>query len=382
MLSKWWFLVVDEAMKFLANSCWQFVVAASIILPKPVSVYTGESACFWINFIGSLGGIQHFAGGAPIALMRLLFIVYPNNLSIGQKTVTVILAAVNTTKTLTLTYLWAISPRRSMDLSSLCLGTSQDFHTVHFDYSSDHSLAYERTIVAFALVAYAGILVLSEMGMYGSIYSFLTQHDREMTLALSENAIRSRNKKNAIDLTCHVVACIVQLLFLILAVLAMSLASKLMIYLSLTFRVLTRCYSMSLYGLLSALHIALSPPLRRDFKEILNSIFGTVNLILRQVIRLPGQIQRPRVENQVHVPTIQAMNDQEYHHRQRQTESSSTNSQTRGSIKNPKPMADQEQAVKRQSPESDECRSAGFGEKVKMDEPHNLPGSIDYDDSN
>ena len=76
------------------------------------------------------------------------------------------------------------------------------------------------------------------------------------------------------------------------------------------------------------------------------------------------------------------MNDQEYHQRQR--ESSSTDSQTRDSIKNAKPMAEQEQAVKRQSPESDKCSSAGYGEKVKTDynEPHNLPGSIDYDDSN
>ena len=362
MLSKWIFIVVDEAIKFLANSCWQFVVAASIILPQPISAYTGESVCFWINYVGSLGGIQHFTGGAPIALMRLLFVVFPNNLSIGQKTVAVMLAAINTAKTLALTYLWAISPRRSMDLSNLCLGTPLNFHIVHFDYSSDHSLAYERTIVVFTLLAYAGVLVLSEMAMYGSIYRFLTQHDRQMRISevLSEIAIRSRNKKNAIDLTCHAVACYVQLLWLILAVFAMRVASSLMIYQSLTYKVFSRCYGMSLYGLLSALHIVLSMPLRRDFHGILIIIFGTFNRMWRQTVAipLPQQIWRAGAPNQVHVPTIKAFNDQDTLQRHGPIESPPTNSHSKESVENIEPTTKQEQVVNRQSLESVECCSA------------------------
>ena len=214
-------------MKYLTNSCWQFVVAASIILPQPISNYTGESICFGINYVGSLGAIQHFTGGVSIALMRLLFVVFPNQLpDTGQEMVATTLAAINTTKTLLLCYLWAISPRRSMDLSHLCLGTSIDFHRVQFDYSSDHSLAYERTVTVFALLAYAIFLVLSEIAMYGSIYRFLAQHDRQMTSILSENAIRSRNKKNAIDFTCHATATFVQLLFLIVAIFAARVSGK------------------------------------------------------------------------------------------------------------------------------------------------------------
>ena len=105
--------------------------------------------------------------------------------------------------------------------------------------------------------------------------------------------------------------------------------------------------------------------------------------ISRGAIRLPGQVWRPRAENQVHVPTIQDMNDHEYHPRQRQTEYHTENSHSIDSIEYIEPLAGQEQVDTNQSSESNERSSAGFVVETKMDcnEPHDLPGSLHYDGS-
>ena len=87
--------------------------------------------------------------------------------------------------------------------------------------------------------------------------------------------------------------------------------------------------------------------------------------------------------HQVHVPTIQDMNDHEYHHRQRQTEHPKENFHSKDSIENIEPLAEQERVDTNQSSESNERSSAGFVEETKMDcnEPHDLPGSLHYDGS-
>ena len=113
---------------------------------------------------------------------------------------------------------------------------------------------------------------------------------------------------------------------------------------------------MSLYGLMSALHIALSTPLRTDFLCILNNLFGTPFLVWRQAIRMVTGLLR-QVGALMNNANGQYQEDQ--HRRRRVSPDKTTNSQSRELMENAEPMAEQElgQAVMKRS--SNKGRSTG-----------------------
>ena len=154
----------------------------------------------------------------------------------------------------------------------MCIGRSADFHLVLFDYSSDHSLAYEFRIVANSLLALVAILVLSELCMFLSIYRFLVRHNKEMKLVLSEKTINGRLRKNIIDFVCQAAVSIIMLAWLMLGFVSASLTQYYRLNPGSNLKVFIRCYSMSMYGLLSGIQIGLSYPLRRDLCAIYSDI--------------------------------------------------------------------------------------------------------------
>ena len=158
-----------------------------------------------------------------------------------------------------------------------------------FDYSSDHSLAYELRMVANSLTVLATIWVLLELGMYLSIYRFLVQHNREMKLVLPENTINGRLRKNTIDFACQAAVSIIMLAWLMLMFLGAILTQYYRFNTGSNLKVFIRCYSMSMYGLLSAIQIGLSGPLRRDFCTIYSDI---TDILLRTWIRAKARTNR------------------------------------------------------------------------------------------
>ena len=67
---------------------------------------TGERVCHIGTYISALGVIQSFIGGAGISLMRMLFIQFPNQVLLGDKATSQIIAVINLTVTLTSCYIW------------------------------------------------------------------------------------------------------------------------------------------------------------------------------------------------------------------------------------------------------------------------------------
>ena len=124
-------------------------------------------------------------------------------------------------------------------------------------------------MVANSLLALAAIWVLSELCMYLSIYRFLVRHNREMTLVLSKNTLKDRLRKNTMDFACQAAVSIIMLVWLMLMFFVGAIVSRYYRFsTSSNIRVFLRCYSMSMYGLLSAIQIGLSRPLRRGFSTI------------------------------------------------------------------------------------------------------------------
>ena len=157
--------------------------------------------------------------------------------------------------------MWVISPKRSQDLISLCFATSSDYHEVYFYYTSDHSFLHEGRVVAFCYIGLGYFFVICEVTMYVSLYSFLNKHDRSMRTMLSENVIKGRLKKNAIDSAGHAINFAIELLWLILVAMGGYWTPD-------EYRWLTRCFTISTYGILSGIHILFSKPLRAECAAI------------------------------------------------------------------------------------------------------------------
>ena len=264
-------------------------------------IYTGPHWCHILNFMASLGGIEFFTGGAPIALMRLLFIKYPSKVQFSQETISALITLATTTLTVWVVYVWTTTPKLNPDLADMCLGIGHELHTTLFHYTSDHSLVYDLRIVAFSLMGLAGIFVISEIFMYISIFWFLTKHDKEMVLVLPKNTVKKRLQKNAVHLSCHAAACLVKLLWLVIICTSFY-GIK---HLPEDYRVLARCFYMSIDGVLSAVNIRLSTPIRTDFLAICQSISKPIEKIWttrtnRGPIEVPStkQSQELRVQNQ------------------------------------------------------------------------------------
>ena len=115
---------------------------------------------------------------------------------------------------------------------------------------------------------------------------------------------------------------------------------------------------MSLYGLMSALHIALSTRLRTDFLGILNNLFGTPFLVWRQAIRMVTGLLR-QVGAIPNAMNNNGQHQEDQHRRMRVSPDKTTYSQSRELMENAEPMAEQElgQAVMKRS--SNKGRSTG-----------------------
>ena len=134
-----------------------------------------------------------------------------------------------------------------------------------FTYSSDGSFVHERRLIAYILLYLGIFLVLSECLLYTSIYWFLVRHDRSMKLVLSESTIKARMRNNVIDMAGHVSNFAFGGLFLIMGMVGYY-------GLNLDTKWILRVYAASYYGIVSALQIGFSPPLRNELLEVLQEL--------------------------------------------------------------------------------------------------------------
>ena len=116
-------------------------------------------------------------------------------------------------------------------------------------------------MVAFSLIGQAYFFVVCEAMMYASLFRFLNRHDKSMRMLLSENVIKGRLKKNAIDLTGHTINFAMESFWLA------GLAAG-GYWWPHEYKWLIRCFNISAYGTLSAVHILFSTPLRNECEAI------------------------------------------------------------------------------------------------------------------
>ena len=99
---------------------------------------------------------------------------------------------------------------------------------------------------------------------------------------LSENVIKGRLKKNAIDSAGHAINFAIELLWLILVAMGGYWTPD-------EYRWLTRCFTISTYGILSAVHILFSKPLRAECAAIHSKLNGFASWLWNSVKSNDGQ---------------------------------------------------------------------------------------------
>ena len=119
--------------------------------------------------------------------------------------------------------------------------------------------------------------MLSQCLLYTSISWFLVRHDRSMGLVLPESAIKTRMRKNAIDLAGHFVHFAFGSFFPIMGMVGYYWMKNL------DTRWIMRCYNVSAYGILSALQIGFSTPLRNELSEVLQELSRPKSVLLQML---------------------------------------------------------------------------------------------------
>ena len=112
----------------MGYNTWLLTLGATIILNEPIYLHTGPTFCHITYYHSTLGVIQVYSGGVGIALLRMLFIQFPTKMPLGQKATSIVIGVATTALTFGASYLWVISPKKSTDLTTLCLGRTLEFH--------------------------------------------------------------------------------------------------------------------------------------------------------------------------------------------------------------------------------------------------------------
>ena len=103
---------------------------------------------------------------------------------------------------------------------------------------------------------------MCECAMYISMYTFLIAHDRSMALVSPETEVKRRVKRNAIDLSGHVLNFFMDNAFLVMGAVGFY-------GLSLDTKWIHRSVLVSRYGIMSALQIGTSSALRNELIEVM-----------------------------------------------------------------------------------------------------------------
>ena len=263
---------MDECVKLLGTFFWGLVVTAAVTLPCPLYQYTGKNFCNFAQYLSILGGVHGFAGGSGIALMRMLFIQFPNNVGL-QPMVTALLISTSTFgMSAGISFVMVNSANRAQDLTSLCTEESEDLRNTLFHYSSDKSIIYEGHLARLGILVFTISVVLLELSIYSSIYKFLANHNKSMKGVVPESVIKNRTKSNVVDLAGHALTFAIELLWLLVKF-CRILSKTSNLGSTKTEKVLLRCFVMSLDGVLSFVHLCISNPLRADCIALCGMIF-------------------------------------------------------------------------------------------------------------
>ena len=260
----------------MLGSCALFLVSSSsILLEKPLYLYTGEPFCRVVTSFFVFGTEHWFPGGLGIALFRWLLIKYSTKLHIDKLT-GVLISCTALAFSSIICYLSFNIPNANFNPTNICLDRSEDFRTTYYDYST--GLASWNDTPIFATVVWVDeavhinhvlnlLFILTELVLYASICLHLRQQDKKIAHSLNEESIKRRQRRNINTLFASIVSFVFEIMWMVLLILLKVIEKSFESsvgqkgkYVFWIFRRLLLC----LDGMLSIVQIATSSQLRND----------------------------------------------------------------------------------------------------------------------
>ena len=293
--------VADELVKMVGYSYWLLISSAGANLKSPLAdlvdqsalrtLFSGETFCRFSQGVATVGVVHSYVGGTGIALMRLLFIKYPTRMPFGETATALMLTVVTLAVTSVASYVWIVSPRRSQDLASMCMGRPFELDLALFHIAigptSVKGVPKSPGIVAVICVGFG--FVLAEIAIYLAIFRYLIAHNKMMKLVLAEDVVKRRVRKNVIDCGGHTINFFIEMMLLVCSLVGLS-------WMTSHQKLAATCFSYSVYGILGAFHIGYSAQLRQEFLKLLKTVKSTwkhIKSVLSE--RLSGRQVQPVV---------------------------------------------------------------------------------------
>ena len=200
-------LLVQAIVQHLLSFLMIFTYNGYLLFDITISnLFGGEAWCNIPWYGGNFAFAYRFVGGLIIAIFRLLLLFSGDwvKYKIGMKRLLCIMLMLSLTIPAALTQMFAIGngpASRKQAMWNFCIGKSEELRNVLHEY---FILQGAITLVPEHLPKIVLLLmlvcVLSELICYFVFFGHLYRHDREMLKKkiLKEDAIRQRNKRNAI----------------------------------------------------------------------------------------------------------------------------------------------------------------------------------------
>ena len=262
----------------MMGSCALFIVSSSsMMLEKPLYLYTGEHFCRVVTSFFVLGTEHWFPGGLGIALFRWLLIKCSTRLHIDKFTAA-LLSSTTLAFSSMISYLSFSTPNANFNPTNICLDRSEDFRTTYFDYSTgsaspngtsnfDNIVQLDKPVHFNHGTLLNLLFILTEFVLYASICLHLRHHDKKIAHALNEESIRRRQRRNINTLFASIICFVFELMWMLLLIFLRVIErifensrGQQGNYVFWIFRRLLLC----LDGMLSIVQIAISSQLRND----------------------------------------------------------------------------------------------------------------------
>ena len=192
-----------------------FVVGGRAFNMKRVEMFIGESFCQALEFLDVFGIIHSAVAGMVLAIIRLLYIKYPHKLNKfrnGRFEGGLLMCGGTYIASFTLTFITKVLPSKAYPTTlSLCLGRSQEFQKIMFNYSSDGSIMYKWQIITSFIYVIMIFCWSLESIIYIMLFKFMLHH--ESSLKSKESVALKKLKQNVITLKGQAITFMVQALF-------------------------------------------------------------------------------------------------------------------------------------------------------------------------
>ena len=266
---------IEECPKMLGAIAWTIICGSSLVLDEPLNKQIGEPACRLVISLVILGILHWFIGGLGVAVIRWLIIKRSTKFKMDEQTLAIIISLTALVLSATFTCAVLNTQRQSFDPMNVCMGRSEDFSIILFDYSHKTSLFYDSiSLTILRLLVF--LMVVTELGLYLSIWNHLRENDKAIARYLHKDVIKLRKRKNVINLYVSIISFVFEVVWFLGLILVEVLERKLLKdgtgHQSVFAFWITRRLLMTFDGLSSVLRIAFSPQLRAECIQIWKSI--------------------------------------------------------------------------------------------------------------